>query len=538
MKTIWSRTLSLVLCAGMFSVAAFSQTAKPGAAQGPLEWQSDTSPVTLTAYVDFPHDAFNGWGKDPVSREITRRTGVTIDLEVASTEDSQKLNLMLASNELPDFVIINSAGPMRQLLYKQDFVAPLSDLIDEYAPKMWSVMDADQAKVYTESDGKLYMLVDYYCDIDKIAKVPGNLLTQGLFSINEPLYKEVGSPPMGSLKAFKAAALKVKEKHPELPYVVYSSYLGNPRDPRNMAQLVNRIYGGGNVMSIGKGDSIHLNFRDPSYLKAVQYINDLYRSKIFNAENFTVTNDAEFKELALNKKIFAYFGQCFNIYNFDQSDKGPYIPFAPPLEPGVSLKLNNMMTGIGGWHGVFVSLASKNKERAIKYLEFMVSKEGQMLMTYGIEGEHHTLVNGMPKKTPLTQKVADESWAKYTKEFGIYNYNINWLTSSWADSQAYYIDSLTNKFLQKELDIYNKYATNERLQDLVMVPADTEDKVTETKVMDLWQTSFPKMCMASSEKACTDAYNKFVQQAEKLGLAKLEAAYTAVYKTWKTKLAK
>jgi hypothetical protein len=96
----------------------------------------------------------------------------------------------------------------------------------------------------------------------------------------------------------------------------------------------------------------------------------------------------------------------------------------------------------------------------------------------------------------------------------------------------------TNKFLRAEYEIYNKYAVNERLQDLVMVPSDTEEKVTETKVMDLWQTSFPKMCLAASDEACGAALDEFIQQAETLGLAKLEEAYTLSYRKWKAKLAK
>ena len=115
------------------SAEASTTAAEPNAP----EWESDTSPVTLTAYIDFPQAKFNGWGNDDVSKEIAKRTGVTIDLKTASSDDSQELNMMLASNDLPDYIIINAGGPMRQVLWKQGFAQPLNKLIDQYCPNMW-----------------------------------------------------------------------------------------------------------------------------------------------------------------------------------------------------------------------------------------------------------------------------------------------------------------------------------------------------------------------------------------------------------------
>jgi len=44
------------------------------------------------------------------------------------------------------------------------------------------------------------------------------------------------------------------------------------------------------------------------------------------------------------------------------------------------------------------------------------------------------------------------------------------------------------------------------------------------------------MYLAASEDECMAAYDEFIRQAENLGLAALEAAYTESYKEWKAKL--
>ena len=49
-----------------------------------LSWEKDTSPVTFSAYIDFDWYAVDTWGEDEVSKEITRLTGVSLDVTKGS----------------------------------------------------------------------------------------------------------------------------------------------------------------------------------------------------------------------------------------------------------------------------------------------------------------------------------------------------------------------------------------------------------------------------------------------------------------------
>ncbi len=49
-----------------------------------LSWEKDTSPVTFSAYIDYDWYAVDTWGEDEVSKEITRLTGVSLDVTKGS----------------------------------------------------------------------------------------------------------------------------------------------------------------------------------------------------------------------------------------------------------------------------------------------------------------------------------------------------------------------------------------------------------------------------------------------------------------------
>ena len=58
---------------------------------------------TLTMFINSSTASIDNWGKDLVSQTIMEKAGVNLVLEKPSSDDNQKLNLMLASgSDLPD----------------------------------------------------------------------------------------------------------------------------------------------------------------------------------------------------------------------------------------------------------------------------------------------------------------------------------------------------------------------------------------------------------------------------------------------------
>jgi putative aldouronate transport system substrate-binding protein len=329
--------------------------------------------------------------------------------------------------------------------------------------------------------------------------------------------------------------LQAKEELPDVDFLSYDFAHNDPANLRSMAYIFYRLYGGENIKAVNSEGEVHYGVRDEAYLKAVKFINSLYLDGLFNKENFTILKQEQLQELVENNRILSFWGQAWFVVQYDLYAEDPkYLAYEFPKVPGITPKLCNNGTGIGGG-GVYISKNAKNPDRAIKYLEFVISDEGQMLTTHGLEGEHYEILEGWPRRTDFVQQTANEAYSSMTKDLGIYNYNITWLTQLFTDQMLYYWTDQEN-IVYRMNGAFGKYANNERLSMLTVLSADAPEKVIETKFNDLWIISMPKMYLADSESDCEAAYNSFIKQADTLGLAELEAAYTEVAKEWLKKI--
>ena len=74
---------------------------------------------------------------DPHVKYVAEKTGVQYELITTppGSEPSEYLNLMIASDELPD--ILRPIGGVEQTLIQQGGALPLDELLPEYAPHVW-----------------------------------------------------------------------------------------------------------------------------------------------------------------------------------------------------------------------------------------------------------------------------------------------------------------------------------------------------------------------------------------------------------------
>jgi putative aldouronate transport system substrate-binding protein len=495
----------------------------------------DTSPVTLSVFVNSPGE-FKGMDATDVSKEVKKRTGVTLDMSYATTADSQELNTKIAAGALPDFVMYKTTDAVRTTLWKQGYVSPLNKLMDQYCPSMWDIMPTDFNIFWTESDKNFYLLPQYYCDPVKLAKIKGNSTIANGFVMHKATYEALGSPKIGTFEEYKALLLQVKEKYSDkFTFFAFDGRFGDPTR-EDMLNIINRMYGGTNYKAVAADGKVHLNFKDDAYKKAVLFVNDLYRARLFNPENFTVGD--QFKEYAANKKIFSYWGQNIVLIEYDMENEAtrPYASYEPPRATGVTPKFGSSAYGIGGGSGVSITTKSKNQARAIQYLKFLWSEEGQMLTYHGIEGMHYTMVDGMPKNNDL-KNAAWANWSDMVNKLGIMG-STNWIPLMETDAKYYYWLNQSKPAYAELANIMEKYATNERYSLLAVLASDSEEKVIENKVLELWKNSLPKMVLATTQAECEAAYNAFLNEANGIGLAKLEAGYTAVVQGWMEKAKK
>jgi len=489
-----------------------------------LSWKQDTSPITFTVFYNSPLGyEYKGWGNDPISAEIKRRTGVTLELTFATTSDNSQINTMMASGEMTDF-IINFDRTARGNLIKQGFVEPLDKLIDLYAPSMWSVIPERQRIIYTEADGHLYTLANWFGDPQMTKEVKGALRANSGLVMNVADWEKLGKPPLDTLDQYKQALLLAKEKLPNQRFLVY--------EDGQMDQFMARLHGAGHPKTIGDDGTVHMNYRDDAYLQGIKFINGLYRDGLLNPEMFSIQKDQVAQAVA-NRQIFSTWGyQGTTKDHGEYSEDSPYQLMSIPQVPGITFEWQDL-TGSAGGSSAMITTSNKNKERAIRFLEFMQSFEGQTLTYVGIEGEHYEWADGLIQRTPEIEE-ARADFTKFMQEYGMVSQINNWAASGYVDQLGYYWSSRSGMKVYKQIEeLWNGNTVDEFINSALTVQAGSPEQVIEAKITDLHKQAKMKMYLAKSEQEAEIEYRAFIAEAEKIGLAQLEAAYTTRYQQLK-----
>lgn len=525
MRKLIAISLAFVLLFGLVGPASASD--EPAQA---------TDVTTLTVFIDKPNTVPGWkWGDDEVSREITRQTGIRLEVTNATTTDHQELATLLSSGKFAyDIIVTNMYGAMPNMLITQGFAAPLNRLADEYCPEFWDVLPTDEDKVLNWDDGNLYYVVDQFGDVERLDELKEPFSPQASFLVNTQALKELGNPSISNFEELKDVLKQVKAQY-GTAFPLYDGNISNANSEQNLAQVINRLMGGTNVYSIQEDGTVQLNFQDEAYYKAVKYINSLYREGLINAENFTVTPE-QFKQLMSERQVFAYIGHFWQVlsgYDGGLLADAPYqcvdYPIASDTDPK-DVKLLNSYCSVGVENAVFINVDSKNQEDAIRYLTYLLSDAGQIVTREGVKDVTYTLDDeGIPHPTQLRLEYESGPVDKLLRELGMNNQQVQWIPSMWIYSLARHLRIDNEPYYAAFLDTARPYSSWERLNILSGILTDAELMATYTQIITLWNNALPSLYLANSDSEFEAAYEKLIGDAKMLGLEKLEAAYTANY---------
>ena len=102
------------------------------------------------------------------TKYMEEKTGITMNFLTGGRDDwSDKLNLMLQSNDYPD-VILGVSPDLAKYGVKEGMIIPLDDyLTEENVPNYLKMMEPYGLDMTKEADGKIYSLADinvcYHC---------------------------------------------------------------------------------------------------------------------------------------------------------------------------------------------------------------------------------------------------------------------------------------------------------------------------------------------------------------------------------------
>ena len=384
----------------------------------------DKSPITFEY---FNADGKNGNWDNPVAKAITEATGVTLDVSypVASQGDAKEdVALMIANDEYPDMIYAKGSATD---LYQAGALIDMTDLIEKYGPNIKKMYGAEMEKLkWSQDDPGIYQL-SYAGVNQKTLTTGGSCQIQwAALKENDYKYPKTLDEYEKMIKSYLAAHPKTEDGLDMIGITMSASdwhwmiTLGNPAgliadaSPDNGQWIIDDEY---NV------HYKHVTDEEKEYFK---WLCRMYNEGILDPNFATQTDDDYIAKVASGRVVAItdaewHYSQCEATLVADGKVDQTYVGLPVTLrEDQVEKALLYQGTTVG-W-GIGITKSCEDPVRAIKFLDYLCSDEGQILYHWGIEGENYFLVDdGQPYRTD--EEVAKaQSDPDYAKNTGIDNY--------------------------------------------------------------------------------------------------------------------
>ncbi len=384
----------------------------------------DKSPITFEY---FNADGKNGNWDNPVAKAITEATGVTLDVSypVASQGDAKEdVALMIANDEYPDMIYAKGSATD---LYQAGALIDITDLIEKYGPNIKKMYGAEMEKLkWSQDDPGIYQL-SYAGVNQKTLTTGGSCQIQwAALKENDYKYPKTLDEYEKMIKSYLAAHPKTEDGLDMIGITMSASdwhwmiTLGNPAgliadaSPDNGQWIIDDEY---NV------HYKHVTDEEKEYFK---WLCRMYNEGILDPNFATQTDDDYIAKVASGRVVAItdaewHYSQCEATLVADGKVDQTYVGLPVTLrEDQVEKALLYQGTTVG-W-GIGITKSCEDPVRAIKFLDYLCSDEGQILYHWGIEGENYFLDDdGQPYRTD--EEVAKaQSDPDYAKNTGIDNY--------------------------------------------------------------------------------------------------------------------
>lgn len=524
------------------SPSASSESASPSAVASPSAlasvdpnepaWKKDTSPFTFTQYF-YGTWATNYLWKDQYAAKLTTdKTGVKIDRFLATGNDDEYLNTMIASGDLPDSIMLDWGNPAVSKLIKNDLVFSLNELIDQYAPKMWDVLDKEMVQ-YHSVDGKLHYVPNFYETKDRLESEIPPIGIRPWF-IRKDIYAALGNPKIETPDDLMNVLKQAKEKYPDVTPVgleVFDVNANGLKGSRSMDYLIYSFSPNLDQERL-KADQqkIEIPMRNAGFKEAFRFLNKLSQAGLFDPQ-LLIYKQEQYEEKLYGANYAVPSQYMDNIYRMFNPKITSTIGADKTYQALDGLKVNGQaprypVSRLLGWQGFFITKKAKNPERIIKFLEYALSDEGQMDFRYGKEGETYDMINGSPVRKKEIEDLSKNDNAAYNAQYGFDDTTLMWRSGKLWDSAGNktFIENYPDQFAaMKMLASYNfdNYAMD---FNVIEPEGSTPEGIINGKIKDLWNKTIPKLVLAKSDAAFDDAYNTFLGQMDQVGAEKVEKA--------------
>ncbi|UVI27442.1 extracellular solute-binding protein [Paenibacillus spongiae] len=474
---------------------------------------NDANPVTLDMFYNISWANYPEWGSNRISKLVQDQTGVTLKFSKPTTDDNQQFNLMLASGDLPDFIVNEIQNPTYKKAISSGQFEDLGPLMDKYAPELRERMGDEYWKMNAAPDGKNYAFVSAEMrpsNLDKFLPVgPWNPAPL----VRQDIYEAIGKPKLDTPEDLYNVLIEVKQKYPDvMPILIGGTKFDFDSAPGGYQFLIANF---GIEKYYEKDGKLYATYKDPNYVQALKWFNKMYTSGLITRGDLTLTSEQKTASKE-SGKVFYLIDSIGNGYYHPPNNKSVQYVYAPLFTNATILQQGSI-----GWTGWSIAKSSKHKAEAIKFMSYMLSDEGEKLTHFGEENKDWKMDGDTPVRTDefLKAMKADTTYA--TKQgIGPYFFNLD-LYDHWIQGG----EMKKNPEQREALDLYLPHK-NMKFYMLNLLPdADLEEASILQKIKTEFNAAFPTFIMAKGGNEVERLYEEFVQKAESMGMAKVEAVW-------------
>ncbi len=499
-------------------VAASAPKADPGVTQ--FDW-----------YINYSW--FNtGWGSNAVSRAITEKTGVSIDFVTPSGNEAEKLNALMASGTLPDLITIGWWEPQVNDLIQGDMVYALNELADQYDPHFFDVADPQAVGWYTQPDGNLYGYPNSSITPEDVAS-NDRIGSNQTFLVRKDIYEAIGSPDMTTTEGFEAAVKKAKAKFPTIngkPLIPIGAHIFDDTGNVSFDQYLQNFL----AIPMEKDGRLYDRDTDPEYIRWLKMFRKL------NEEGYLSTDIFIDQRVQMEEKLAEgrYFCMLYQHTDMTAQQKTLYARDPDSIYIAVDGPRNasgaDYMLPSGtasGWTLTMISKNCKDPEKAIRFLDYLISEEGQKMVYLGVEGEMYEMKDGVPVINKEVQELLLTDRAKYDALYG--GDDAYWMLQDNVMQLQWRTEDEDPATMPEKWTYGHTVYTG---QYDVILPSDTQDAYVNDRIKKLWSTTLIEMLLSGSDEELEEILELYKAKREALGFSELQKKKYEYVKEAKRKL--
>ena len=506
---------SMLGCAGTNENKVTEQT-QSSETIGWKKYAAEQNPVTLNWYINyswFPMD----WGKNMVSKQITKDTGVNINFVTPAGNQEETINALVASDSLPDIVTLGWWEPQINDMIKNKMVYALNELADQYDPYFYEVTDPTVVNWYSDENGDIYGYPNSAYTPEAV-ETHSNIGSNQTFLVRKDIYEAIGSPDMTTQEGFEAAVKKAVEMYPEVDgksLIPIGSHIFEENGCNSFDNFLMNFL----AVPYEKDGKLYDRHTDPEYLSWLKFFRKLGEEGYLSSDIF-VDQRTQMNEKVAEGRYFCMLYQRTDIADQERSlyEKNPdsiYIAVdGPKNSKGDDYVLPT--NAINGWTLTLISKNCKHPDRAIAFLDYMMSEEGQKMISLGVEGEMYDWVDGKAVLKDEVKKLLTTDRKKYDEVYGAddayWMLQNNVMQLDWMPEKQYPLNQM-----EEWTYPYTRYLGEYE----VTKQDDSEMSRINSRIDKLWGKTLPRLILAKSDEEFDQLFGTFVEERGTLGYSQL-----------------